>query len=83
MSKVVSLDGRAPLVDRDPEIVRVLEELLDDANAGRLEGIAIAAVSKDGSIRCVWKGATKSTTMLGTIRRLEFDMLLAILENEQ
>ena len=83
MSKVISLDGRVPLVDRDPEIVRVLEELLDDAKAGRLEGVAIAGVSKDGFIHCVWKGATKITTMLGTIRLLEFDMVLANREHER
>ncbi len=79
-AEIVSLDGNPLVVERDQEIITLLEELLDDARNGRLEGIACAVVAKDGFIRCCWKGSTLGTMMVGTIERLKYDMLRAIEE---
>ena len=80
---IISIETKAAPADRDADVIALLESLLDDARFGRIEGVAIAAVSKDGFIRCSWRGSTKATAMLGTIERLKYDMLLAIAEDER
>ena len=77
-AKIVSLETGDVPVNRTPDIVLLLEELLADAHAGRLEGLAVAVCARDGFIRCSWKGETKGTTMLGCIERLKYDMLVAL-----
>ena len=77
-AKIVSLDGAPAALERDQDIVVLLEDLLESARAGRLEGIAVAVVAKDGFIRCCWKGATTGTMLLGTIERLKYDLHVAI-----
>ena len=82
---VVRLDGGERLVlnEPDPEVIECLQGLLDEARTGKLKTIALAGISSDGFIRVCWRGQSPATHVLGALRRLEFDMLRAIEEDER
>ena len=81
---VVRLDGGERLLvgEPDPHVVATLEDLLAEAKSGKLMTFAMVAFASDGFIRCCWRGQTPATSVLGGLRRLEYDMLRAIGEEE-
>lgn len=82
---VIRLDGgeRLRLNEPDPNVVALLEDLLAEAKSGKLVTFAMVSFANDGFIRCCWRGQTSATTVLGGLRRLEFDMLRSIEDNER
>lgn len=76
MSKVVSLDGTdiTPSV-MSADVVEMLEELLDRARAGAIQGVAVALVKDDGNLATRWAGVTNAIPMAAAIGRLHFDYM--------
>jgi hypothetical protein len=56
--RVVALDGRAVFQAAEPndDVVSKLEELLDEARSGRLQGFTFCALRADGSAFRGWSG---------------------------
>lgn len=52
-------------------IVELLERYLEDAKAGKLSSLAIAAVDREGCMDCGWSLAPPAGLLMGAIARLQ------------
>lgn len=53
-------------------VIERLEEILAEARAGKVVGVAIATVGLDGSIGAAWSETDNFPCLLGAIARLEY-----------
>ena len=79
-AEIVSLSGKATLAEPDPCVIAKLEAALDDARAGRIDGLAMTLISSDGYIKTNWAGKATVTELLGAVSRMEFAMNMALEE---
>lgn len=59
-------------------VVERLEEFLEDAKAGKLSSVAIAAVYRDGTCNHNWSEAPSVSTLLGAIVRMQADLVRSV-----
>lgn len=79
MSEIVGLFGNVPAGVADPEIVAEAEWFLEQAKAGNVRAFAIVAVNGPNTSRRWFKAFPPyGDKLLGVIRRLEHDLLLAV-----
>jgi hypothetical protein len=75
--KVVSLSGAAvPVVNGEPnpDIIKLCEQLLADAQSGRIVGMVVALHDTRNGYVSLMSGMMQFTHMLGTLSRLDFDI---------
>lgn len=65
----------------DPDMIRRLEGLLEDARAGRLSGFIYAGTNGDLSIQYGWSGVS-SFSLLGAANAVTHKMQALLMEGE-
>lgn len=65
---------------RSPDTVEVLEELLEAARAGRIDGIAVAYTFRDGGVGTVWDfdAGANLPALVGAGAALQFRLARAL-----
>jgi hypothetical protein len=57
--------------EADPKIVKLLEDYLVEAKAGRLRGVAIVAVTEDQTVSTGWRHNAEYFNLLGGVAWLQ------------
>lgn len=70
MSNLVELKTRPAAVNES--VVARLEEVLAEARAGKVVGVAIASLHADGSIGSAWSEVDSFSGLLGSVARLQY-----------
>lgn len=68
ITKDTYFDGRT--AEPVPAIIEKLEELLVEARAGKVQGLAFAAIDEKGFQQYAWLGEAKVSTMIAAVSRL-------------
>ncbi|EMK1731257.1 hypothetical protein V8N76_004563 [Salmonella enterica] len=62
------------------EVIRVLEQSLEHARAGRCRSVAVILDCDDGTIMDAWHNGGKPYEMLGAIESLKIDFTMTCIE---
>ncbi len=86
MSNVTVLPGVCPPEGHgevDEELVKVLEELLEEARTGVLQGLAWASVHRDHSVYCNWRASCSTANLGWAIHRLDHQYVALQVRDEK
>lgn len=84
MSKVVPFSGSIVPGEPDPDIIEVVEDLLDEAKSGKLRGIAFGAVKTGNALSTGWVGSDGTRDSLSTsVTLLHHRFVATILEGNE
>lgn len=53
------------------DVIELLEEQLECARKGEIEGLALATINKDGSFLTAWTKRNNSAGLLGAVAKLQ------------
>lgn len=70
MSNIVELKTRPASIHED--VVARLEEVLAEAKAGKITGVAIATLDVDGSLGAAWSETDEFGRLLSAVARLQY-----------
>ena len=83
MNNVASLHGHAiPTQEPDHEVIEMVQELLESAAMGDLQGIAWAGIYKGNQTASNWTGNVSSLMLLGLIGQMQHDLAQIIAEHD-
>lgn len=84
-SNIAFLPGVPAPMAREPDhrLIDMLRCLLDEARAGELQGLAIAAVNGSGGVKAAWEGGNSGVNdMTAAIARLQYLFVKAAVEQD-
>lgn len=82
--KIVSLRGDIVLNDNDPDpdLIKMIEGLLEEAKSGDLRGIGYSGIYRNNFIKNDWDGPASAFVLLGALHYLTHELQSAMDEME-